>query len=110
MKLRAIIYGMQEYEEAACDYVNGDDAVILAAQCEIARDDPVSFVNPDNVRVVVGPADTEGDNIDAEVALRHLSWARNDGVIPSASIKDPQIRLHWAAAMFHLDQIAKLVP
>ena len=59
MKLRAIIFGIQEYEEHSCDYKNGSDESILAAQRLIASEDATSFCTPDTVKVFVFPGDTD---------------------------------------------------
>ncbi len=110
-KLRAVIWGVTEYEEAACDYKQATAAAILTAQREIGRDDPISFVNPDNVHVTVELAlpdskvDTEQPVLDI---LRTFAGRLMPAVQPEA-ISDERVRAHWVQARFHLDQLGKLL-
>lgn len=110
-KLRAVIWGVTEYEEAACDYKQATAAAILTAQREIGREDPISFVNPDNVHVTVELALPDSKVVaypDVLGVLRTFAGRLTPAIQPEA-IADERVRAHWVQARFHLDQLGKLL-
>jgi len=109
MKLRAIIFGVQEYEEFNNDYPDKSDVSILSTQVASGIEDPISFVNPDNVQVKVESVNptpySEEDYEYAKSELRKF-YAPN---VPVEALKDDRLRAHWAAARFHLSELERLL-
>ncbi len=107
MKLRAIIFGVQEYEESSVDYKS--EVGVLEAQIAIGVEDPISFVNPDNVQVKVESVDptrySEEDYEYAKSELRNFIPPN----VPVEALKDDRLRAHWAAARFHLSELERLL-
>lgn len=98
MLLRALIWGLQEYEETPCDY-KGD---ILLAQQEIAREDAISFVTPDNINVHV---ETVNSKTTESIVSYLISKPLRDFITMST---DTQVQTHWALLQYHYDQLEKL--
>jgi hypothetical protein len=96
MRLRALIWGVQDYEESPVD-CKGD---ILLAQRVIAAEDAISFVNPDNVRVHIDEVDGGGPYV-----LPVDPMDLEDFVSGS---KDPVVQAHWNLLQYHCDQLVKL--
>ena len=112
-KLRAVIWGVTEYEEAACDYKPPTMETLLTAQKEMAREDPISFCTPDNVHVTIESVLTE-NNIHAYpesdlVILLKAFVSKSCPVVQPEAISDGRIRAHWAQVRYHLEQLRKLL-
>jgi hypothetical protein len=96
MKLRALIWGVHEFDEIPGDYFNKTEAGVLAAQRLIASEDPISFCYPSNVHVSIQEA-TEPHFTD-KIPVPYLKDTKN-----------PAIRNHLLQAYYHLSEINHLL-